>query len=162
MKALHDVYLAHGPAVRRFAGHLAGNASQADDLTQEAFVRLWTTTSPIRTETVRAYLFAIVRNLHRRGGRHAGRLVAMPDDVVDTSPGPDERVARQEDEQQMRRALASLDDDDRVALLMRIDGELSYDDIGQAMGTSAGAARVRVHRSKRKLAALILEKGVPT
>ena len=159
MKALHDVYAAHGEAVRRFARHLTGRASEADDLAQEAFVRLWTTSSPIRTETVRAYLFAIGRNLHRRARRHAGRIVEVTGDVADDAPGPDDQAALRDEVAQVRRALASLDEDDRVALLMRVDGDLSYDDIGAAMGISAGAARVRVHRTKRKLAALILEKG---
>ena len=74
MDALAEVWDHHAEAVRRFARHLSGNASQADDLTQEAFVRLWTTSSPIRTETVRAYLFTIVRNLHRRAHRR-GRVM---------------------------------------------------------------------------------------
>jgi RNA polymerase sigma-70 factor (ECF subfamily) len=159
MDALTEVWEHHGEAVRRFARHLSGDASLADDLTQEAFVRLWTTTSPIRTETVRAYLFTIVRNLHRRAHRRGRRMEPIRDDVVDETARPDERAAEREEGRRLARALADLDEDDRTALLMRVDGEVSYDDIGLALGISAGAARVRVHRARRRLSLATRQTG---
>lgn len=151
MDALREVWHAHHEAMRRFARHLCGDASRADDLVQEAFVRLWTTHAPIRTETLRAYLFAIVRNLHRRAARREARDDGPVPDVIDTSPPADELAIQRDDTARVRRALAELDDDDRSALWMRVDGELSYEDIGAALGISAGAARVRVHRARRRL-----------
>lgn len=151
MDALAEVWDHHAEAVRRFARHLSGNASQADDLTQEAFVRLWTTSSPIRTETVRAYLFTIVRNLHRRAHRRGRVMEPIRDDVVTQAVAPDEQAVQREDVRRLTAALAALDDDDRTALLMRVDGDVAYEDIGQALGISAATARVRVHRARRRL-----------
>lgn len=151
MDALTEVWEHHAEAVRRFARHLSGDTSQADDLTQEAFVRLWTTSSPIRTETVRAYLFTIVRNLHRRAHRRGRVMEPIRDDVATEAVAPDERAAQREEARRLTAALSELDDDDRAALLMRVDGDVSYEDIGQALGVSAGTARVRVHRARRRL-----------
>ena len=151
MHALREVWTAHHDAMRRFARHLTGDVSRADDLVQEAFVRLWTTTAPIRTDTVRAYLFAIIRNLHRRGTRRAARDVEATDALVAAAPPADELAIQRDDADRVRRALAELDEDDRAALWMRVDGELTYDDIAAALEISAGAARVRVHRARRRL-----------
>lgn len=148
---LGDLWEHHNAAVRRFARHLSGSASQADDLTQEAFVRLWTTSSPIRTETVRAYLFTIVRHEFVRSRRRSWRFVDMDDDVADAGVAPDERAAQLQQIARVREALAGLDDDDRAALWMRADGDLSYEDIAASLKISAGAARVRVHRARRRL-----------
>jgi RNA polymerase sigma-70 factor, ECF subfamily len=148
---LGEVWEHHHEAVLRFARHLCGNRSQADDLTQEAFVRLWTTSSPIRTETVRAYLFTIVRHEFFRTRRRAWQFVGVPDDLADASVSPDERAARVQEMTRVRDALAALDDDDRAALWMRADGDLSYEDIAESLGISACAARVRVHRARRRL-----------
>jgi RNA polymerase sigma-70 factor (ECF subfamily) len=148
---LGAVWEQHHAAVRRFARHLCGNASQADDLAQEAFVRLWTTSSPIRTETVRAYLFTIVRHEFGRARRRGARFTAIPDEVVDHGLPPDERAAQAQAVARVNEALATLADDDRAALWMRADGDLSYEDIAAALGISPGAARVRVHRARQRL-----------
>jgi RNA polymerase sigma-70 factor (ECF subfamily) len=148
---LGEVWEHHHAAVRRFARHLSGSASQADDLTQEAFVRLWTTSSTIRTETVRAYLFTIVRHEFLRWRRRRWRFVDADEDVVDAGIAPDERAVQLQQLRRVREALAALDDDDRAALWMRADGDLSYEDIAASLGISVGAARVRVHRARRRL-----------
>jgi RNA polymerase sigma-70 factor (ECF subfamily) len=151
MEPLTEVWEQHSDAVKRFARHLTGDAASADDLTQEAFVRLWTTTSPIRTETLRAYLFTIVRNLHRRAFRRDRPLQAITDDVTAGGTAPDEQIAQREDARRLSAALGALELDDREAVLMRLDGDVSYEDIGLALGIAAGAARVRVHRARRRL-----------
>jgi RNA polymerase sigma-70 factor (ECF subfamily) len=151
MHPLGDLWERHHAAVRRFARHLCGSPSHADDLTQEAFVRLWTTSSPIRTETVRAYLFAIVRHEYLRSRRLAQRFVEVPENLLDPGLSPLDRAARLEEVRRVMAAMAALDEGDRAALLMKADGDLSYEDIGAALGVSAGTARVRVHRARRRL-----------
>jgi RNA polymerase sigma-70 factor (ECF subfamily) len=149
----HEVYERHSAAVLRFASGLTGNHAVAQDLTSEAFVRLWTGGDRIRVETVRAYLFTIVRNLYRSDLRRSWRAAPldpeMPD-PVDRITGP---VERRSDVAAVRRALKQLSVDDREAVLMRA-GDMSYEDIARALGVSGGAAKVRVHRSRARLARL--------
>lgn len=85
----HDIYERHAAAVLRFATGLTGNPTLAQDLTSDAFVRLWTASGEIRLETVRAYLFTIVRNLYRSDRRRSWRAAPLDD----TMPDPVERVA---------------------------------------------------------------------
>lgn len=146
----HDIYQRHGAAVLRFAAGLTGDHALAQDLASEAFVRLWTATAPIRLDTVRAYLFTIVRNLYRSDRRRSWRATSLEIDVVD----PHDRVAapleRKSEVAAALRVLRELPEEDREALLMRA-GDVSYEDIARALGISVSAAKVRVHRSRARL-----------
>jgi len=146
-----ETWKRHHHVVWRFAYHLCGDAAAADDLRSEAFVRLWTTGSDIRTETVRAYLLAITRNLFLKGRKRAARTRALEHDVADDTAGVDERIEARDEAARLRQVLGALDEQDRTALLMRHAGELSYRDIATALGITPGAARVRVHRAHRRL-----------
>jgi RNA polymerase sigma-70 factor (ECF subfamily) len=55
--------------VFRFALYLSGNRSDAEDITSETFVRAWTSSARIRTNTVKGYLFTIARNFYLQGTR---------------------------------------------------------------------------------------------
>ena len=150
MDQRHEVWERHHAAVRRFAMHLTGRVAEADDFASEAFVRLWTTASPVETDSVRAYLFAIVRNLVIRQRGRTDRFVPLvdePEAATDIAADLDKRAQAAS----VRRALGTLSEIDRHALLMRHDGDLSYADIGRVLGVSTVAARVRVHRAHRAL-----------
>ena len=78
---LHDLYSRYASDVRRFALYLCGNEALADDLTSETFLRAWSSATPIRESTVKAYLFTIVRHLYlselRRSSRQHDALESM-------------------------------------------------------------------------------------
>jgi RNA polymerase sigma-70 factor (ECF subfamily) len=143
----HQIYQAHASAVHRFAVGLTGDRALADDLTEDAFVRLWTASDEIRLPTVRAYLCTIVRNLHVSHLRKARRATPLDDSLAD----PVDRVAapvelRSQAEAALR-ALATLSPEDREALLMRA-ADMSYAEIAQSLTISVTAAKVRVHRAR--------------
>jgi RNA polymerase sigma-70 factor (ECF subfamily) len=143
----HQIYQAHASAVHRFAVGLTGDWTLADDLMEDAFVRLWTASDEIRLPTVRAYLCTIVRNLYVSHLRKARRAIPLDDSLAD----PVDRVAapmelRSQAEAALR-ALATLSADDREALLMRA-ADLSYAEIAQSLNITVTAAKVRVHRAR--------------
>jgi RNA polymerase sigma-70 factor (ECF subfamily) len=143
----HRIYDDHAAAVHRFAVFLTGDRTLADDLTAEAFVRLWTTPGEIRLPTVRAYLCTVVRHLFISDRRRSRRTAELDDslaDPVDRVAGP---VERRSEATAALRALGTLSPDDREALLMRAAG-LSYAEIAQGLGITTGAAKVRVHRAR--------------
>ena len=143
----HHIYQEHAPAVHRFAVGLTGSRTLADDLTADAFIRLWTATDEIRLTTVRAYLCRIVRNLyvsHWRKARRATTLDESLPDPVDRVEGPIEQ--RSEAEAALR-ALTTLAAEDREALLMRA-ADMSYTEIAHSLNITVAAAKVRVHRAR--------------
>lgn len=145
------IYQTHAAHVHRFALFLSGDPTLAEDLTAESFVRLWLARERLELATVRAYLFAIARNLYLQQRR--GRRPQEPFDeaTADPRPGPAERAMARDELASTLAALQALPELDRAALLMRADEELAYEEIAAALGLTLAAVRVRVHRARLKL-----------
>ena len=103
--SFHDLWVAHARHVHRFALYLSGDRAMADDLTSEAFLRIWDAWDRVAFPTVRSYLFATVRNLYlhqlRRSRREDSLAPAIPD-----SRSPAEHT---EQKDELRRALAAME-----------------------------------------------------
>lgn len=158
MNEIETLYRRHAPAVLRFAWGLCGDRSRAEDIVSETFVRILTRAPRIETQTALAYLLAVARNVFLSGGRARRQEVPLPDEVRAPAIDPDAGLDGRADLESVLRALHDLPEGERAALLLRVDHELSYGDIASALAISVGAARVRVHRARLRLAAA---RGVP-
>src|SRR5882724_11467543 len=97
MMDFHSLYQSYAPQVHRFVLFLCGDASLADDITSETFVRAWTSRGKIREATVKAYLireatvkaylFTIARNLYRDHLRRNNRLTELEESMPDPAVG---------------------------------------------------------------------------
>src|SRR5512145_1552298 len=92
MITFHEIYERHSKDVYRYAFWLSGSADDADDITSEAFARAWVGRDEIRTETVKAYLFAIARNIYLKGLRHTKRQTDLSPHHADPKPDPEQLV----------------------------------------------------------------------
>jgi RNA polymerase sigma-70 factor (ECF subfamily) len=153
MDERHEIYARYAAPLYRFALALCANRADAEDLVADTFVRLWAAPGEIRHETLRAYLFTICRNLHRKRRKRAGRELPLDTQapVLDPSQLPDERAAAALQLARVELQMAALGDIDRRALLMRTAEGRSYEEIGHALGLSSGAVRVRVHRVRAQI-----------
>ena len=149
-----DLYERHAGDVRRFAFYLCGERARADDLAAEAFARAWTSVGELRTPTVKAYLFRIVRNLVVEGARKNDRVQAIEPSTADVRPGPVEAADGRIELQAVLAALQRLPESDRAALLMRAQDGMSHEEIAAALELSVAAVRVRIHRARLALSAL--------
>ena len=147
------LYRAHAKDVHRFALFLSGDAALADDIASETFIRVWNSRARVDLTTVRAYLFAVARNLFLQHRRQAKRTAALDEQMRDSAPGPHEQADARDELRAVLLALQALPEVDRSALLMRIDAAMPYEEIARTLGISVSAAKVKVHRSRLKLAA---------
>jgi RNA polymerase sigma-70 factor (ECF subfamily) len=154
----HELYSRYAEDVFRFAHWLSGNPETARDITSETFVRAFTAPEEPRMETVKAYLFAIARNLHRKQWRRDSRQEVLDEATPDQSPSPDEAMVRNEEYRRTFEAMKELPEIDRTVLLLRAEEDLSYQDIAAATGLSVVAAKVKVFRARAKLTALLKPK----
>jgi RNA polymerase sigma-70 factor, ECF subfamily len=145
------LYQLHAPAVRRFVLFLGADAASADDVVAETFARAWTAAGRLREASVKAYLFTIARNLHRRTARHAGRHDALPADLPDEAISAHRVAEDRSDLRAVLNAMRLLPGEDRTALLLRATERMSYREIAQTLGLSIANAKVRVHRARLKL-----------
>ena len=147
----HHIYWEHAAAVHRFAvGLTGGDRALADDLTADAFMRLWTAPGEIRLPTVRAYLCTIVRHAFVSHLRKSRRNAALDDQLVDPVDRVAEPLERRSEAAAARRAMATLSADDREALLMRA-ADMSYAEIAESLDITIAAAKVRVHRARARV-----------
>lgn len=154
MASLHELYQRYAADVYRFSFWISGNATEAEDITSDTFVRAFNGADGLRAETVKAYLFTIARNLFLHRRRHAQRQAAPSAALCDPSPGPEARAQVADEVQVALRALQELAELDRTALLLRAKHGLSYEEISRALGISLSAVKVKVHRARVKLASI--------
>ena len=146
------LYAEHAGAVFRFAYSLSGNRTMAEDLTSETFVRVWTARDRVDLTTVIGYLLTITRHLYLEGLRRDRRQGALDHEPEDAAPGPHALAEGRAELDAVLADLQALPESDRAALLMRAEDQMPYEDISAALGVSVGAAKVKVHRARRKLA----------
>jgi RNA polymerase sigma-70 factor (ECF subfamily) len=151
-----QLYSAHFPDVYRFAVWLTRDATQAEDIASETFVRAWSHRNRLRTETLKGYLFAIARNIFLKHRKDSRKHQQLAEELVDASPGPHRATAARMDLKHITRALARMPDADRLALILRSEHALPYEEIARVLEVSAGAARVKVHRARRRLLATLM------
>jgi RNA polymerase sigma-70 factor, ECF subfamily len=149
----HDIY--------RFALYLCGSEFLAEDLTSETFVHAMCGPTDLRLGTVKAYLFAITRNLYRDHVARQGRAIASDSLPERPDPRPDPEASAQ-DKQELQntlRVIQTLPEQQREALLLALEGDLSYEEIGRILGCSVPAVKVRIHRARMFLKAELQERS---
>jgi len=151
MLTFSELYEFYAADVYRFAFWLAGDKQEAEDITSETFIRAWVNRAKIRTETLKAYLLAIARNVFLQQKRKQKRQVALEDVYADPSPGPDRQIEDQATLAKVQKTLQSLPEVDRTAFVLRVQHELPYAEIARVLGLSLSNAKVKVHRVRRKL-----------
>ena len=146
-----ELYETFFPDVFRFALWLTRNRAEAEDIAAETFVLAWARRDRFRTETLKAYLLAIARNLFFKNRNRSGKNEELSDDLSDPSPDPQRQATARLDLERVSSALAQLPEIDRHALFLRSEHSLPYAEIARVLEISEGAARVRIHRARRKL-----------
>jgi len=152
MTRFADLYQSYARDVYRFALYLTGDPSLADDVTSETFIRIWSSPEPVRLATVKAYLLTIARNLCLMERRRSVRREPLDETVPDASHSALRRAEARHDLARVLRALQEFPETDRAALLMRAEEGLSYEEIAVALGLPVATVKVKVHRTRLKLA----------
>lgn len=137
----------HHLAVFRYLRRLLGDDAEAEDLTQETFLRVVRSADRyVSRDHEGAWVFEIARNLLRNRRRDLSRRPASVGlEAASAVPRrDDDRIA-------LDRALEDLAEADRDAFLLREVGGLGYDDIAAVLGLTPDAVRSRIHRARASL-----------
>ena len=148
-----QVYRAHSGPVYRFVLYMTRDSALAEDLTAETFLRVWSSAVPFQMETVRGWLIAIARNLifeRTRRARHVAEVQLTAD--APENLRFDQQLDARSELAFVLAELQKMSEEDRTALLLRVEGELPFKDIAHILGTNEPAARVRVFRARAALA----------
>jgi RNA polymerase sigma-70 factor (ECF subfamily) len=152
-----EVVRHHSARVYRLAYRLTGNRHDAEDLTQEVFVRVFRSLSSYQPGTFEGWLHRITTNLFLDQVRRKQRIRfdALAEDADDRLPstdmGPERAYEHRNLDDDVQRALDALPPDFRaVVVLCDIEG-LSYEEIAATLGVKLGTVRSRIHRGRAQL-----------
>ncbi len=146
------------------AQRILGNAAEADEIAQEAFLRLWQRAGgwdPYGTGSVRTWLGRVTTNLCLDQLRKR-RTSPLEDagEIEDPAPGPIE-VLKQEDRRKMvQKLLLNLPERQRVAIVYSYFEEMSGQEIAETMGVSVGAVESLLVRGREGLRKGLKELGL--
>jgi RNA polymerase sigma-70 factor (ECF subfamily) len=138
------------PSLFRYFHRLTGDSDVADDIAQEAFVRLLKQSLP--EAEVRPWLFTVAMNLvrdHARKIERRQRLLTTAPVMVSSFASPDEGVERGEQVQAVRVVLDQLSERDQQLLLMREEG-FKYEEIARVIGVAPASVGTLIARALRR------------
>jgi RNA polymerase sigma-70 factor (ECF subfamily) len=141
------LYRRHGSALVLFALAITGERSRAQDVVNHVFLNLIEKGSLDRARDKKAYLFASVRNAALNEGKLRERTAPLDCDSAWFAP-PDRDFA---EEQNLRRALGALPDDQREVIVLHIWGELTFSQISELLSISSNTAASRYRYALAKL-----------
>jgi RNA polymerase sigma-70 factor, ECF subfamily len=142
--------------VRQHADRVSGNKHDAEDLTQETFIRVFRSVQNYQAGTFEGWLHRITTNLFldmvRR--RNRIRMEALPEDydrVPADDPNPEQIYHDSRLGPDLQAALDSLPPEFRAAVVLCDIEGLSYEEIGATLGVKLGTVRSRIHRGRQAL-----------
>jgi RNA polymerase sigma-70 factor (ECF subfamily) len=152
--------------VMNLAYRMLRDATEAEDLAQNVFIQVYRSAQRYKASSkFSTWLFTIARNLClneiRRRARHPADSLDTPHPEHDGQPlrqfedrqtcSPPEGLLYGELEQKIEHSLADLPENQRTAILLCRQEELSYEDIAQVLGCSLSATKSLIHRARETL-----------
>lgn len=158
----------HRDRVYTLAYYHLGQRQEAEDVTQEALVRLWEHWDEVgNRESARPWLLRVTHNLcmdyHRRVRRGLNTLVPLEDpealeDIRALDPGPSGAYEASENQARLECAIQRLEEPQRSIVILREIEELSYKEICEALDLSIDQVKVTLHRARKKLREDLMER----
>jgi RNA polymerase sigma-70 factor (ECF subfamily) len=144
----NDLY----PEVRRFLESLLGSRSSAQDVAQESFLRLYRKGSDVAAGEARFWVFRVARNLALNELGRAQTRKRLTNNVVEMQrpkiTNPEKEYEQTERERIILGLLRGLPEQQRSALLLREQQEMSYREIARVLNVSEAKVKVDIHRAR--------------
>jgi RNA polymerase sigma-70 factor (ECF subfamily) len=157
---LRQVFETEESPLLRFAYGLVGQRETAEDLVQDAFLKLHAHWDDVANP--RAWLFKSIRNLALNHIRDHKRETPFedPDDFQSHSAGPDQSLGRYEAIGTLQLLVSELDAEDRQLIALKYHENLKYDQISKRTGLSIGNVGYKLHHALKNLADSLRNLGI--
>jgi RNA polymerase sigma factor (sigma-70 family) len=165
-ETIEELFSALESPLLNYALRLSGELSVAEDLVQEAFMKLHAQFEQVREP--RRWLYRTVHNLALNQRRAAGKIISLnarveeneSSDATDPQPLPDEQIARLEGIGLVRLGLEVLDERSREVLRLKFTENLSYKEISARTGLKIGHVGYLLHHALKTMAEELSKNGV--
>ena len=159
-EAFGKLYLRHLDSIYRYVYFRVGDTAEAEDLTEEVFVRAWEALPRYQTREYQfiSWLYRIAHNLvidYRRRKR-PDALVNVDENPEAVTPHSPERILEEvQSLENLSDAIRELNDDEQQVIVLRYIEGLSHDEVAAIIGKSNEASRVIQHRALARLHGLL-------
>jgi RNA polymerase sigma-70 factor (ECF subfamily) len=169
-ETIEELFAALEAPLLSYGLRLTGEMGLAEDVVQEAFMKLHSQFKEVREP--RRWLYRTVHNLALNQRRAASKIVSLHQfsdnenkcapvpDTADPAPLPDEKIMRMEGIGQVRLSLETLDERSRELIRLKFNEELSYRDISARTGISVSNVGYILHHALKTIAAELAKTGV--
>src|SRR6185369_17037779 len=166
-ETIEELFAALESPLLNYALRLAGELSVAEDIVQEAFMKLHAQFDDVREP--RRWLYRTAHNLALNHRRDAGKIIplelksedgAAANDTSDPQPPPDEQIAHWEGIGLVRLSLETLDERSRELIRLKFTENLSYKEISVRTGLSIGNVGYVLHHALKAIAEELTKNGV--
>lgn len=156
-EAFHDLFEAHKDRVYTIAFHYSGDEATARDVTQQVFLKLFTSINQFREDSqFTTWLYRIVANACADEHRKRRRFVPFSPEIevrhMSREGSQEKTYHRREVADSVRGAIGELTPKLRLPILLKYVEGLSYDEIAEALGLSIGTVSSRLNRGHKMLA----------
>lgn len=164
MPSWDELVAEHADRVYRLAYRLSGNQHDAEDLTQETFIRVFRSLTNYKPGTFEGWLHRITTNLFLDMVRRRAkiRMEALPEDherVPGDSPDPQQIYADANLDPVLQAALDQLAPEFRAAVVLCDIEGLSYEEIAATLDVKMGTVRSRIHRGRQSIRDYLVANG---
>ena len=143
---------AHQDQVWTLARYLLRDPAEAEDVAQEAFVKLWKHRDRIEGDKVRAWLMTVTRNACLDRLRRRKQTYSLEEwHQVDESPGPMQGTMQRDLGRALRGAIAALREPYRSLVILRDVHQHSYEEVAAVLELNLSQVRVYLHRARKQL-----------
>jgi RNA polymerase sigma-70 factor (ECF subfamily) len=161
-RAWEDLVDATADDIYRMAVSFTRQPAEAEDLTQEVFLKLWQNLHRYVAESsFRAWAFRVARNLFvdaYRRSREQRRATWVDTEFLETLPGgedPHTRALRRQRLEMAKSALERLPEELAQLIMLRDFADWSYEELAEELGIPVGTVKSRLNRARRELAAAV-------
>ena len=144
---LEALYRQYRQGLFSLAMAITSNTMQAEDAVHDAFTRMCRSGRLFSA----AYVFASVRNAARDQLRQRRNTTELNESIFDNRPTPERTALTDEACQIVRQEIAALEDDQREVVVMKVYGQLTFDQIAQTLGEPLQTVASRYRRAMQKL-----------
>ena len=145
-----EVFFEHSRNLRNFLYFKSGNEELAEDLSQEAFLRLWKECHKIPKEKAKSFLYTVANNLFLDHIKHQKVVQKFQIQSIWKISGhetPQYLLEMEEFKQKLERAIAELPEKSRVVFLMNRIEKMTYKEIAELLDLSVKAVEKRMHKA---------------
>lgn len=156
VNAFHQLYKLFGKDIYNFIYRLTGSKEEAEDLTQETFVKAFQDIKNLREDSrFKSWLFSIARNeVYQRARRYSSRVKPLEEEAIQipsTEKTPEEAYLQGELSDVVQSALDSLPLKLKTVLVLAAIQNHSYQEIAEIVGRSVPAVKTDIHRARLKV-----------